>query len=61
MDFLKTFLERQPLLSIFLVIGIGHALGVINIRGSAQGEHDDRWSFLPQLLDYMSGDSKERK
>ena len=33
MDILRTFLEQQPLLSMFLVIGIGYALGGVNIRG----------------------------
>ena len=37
MDILKTFLEQQPLLSMFLVIGLGYALGGINIRGFALG------------------------
>ena len=27
MDILRTFLEQQPLLSMFLVIGLGYALG----------------------------------
>src|SRR5512136_771789 len=37
MDILKSFLEQQPLLSMFLVIGLGYALGGINIRGFALG------------------------
>src|SRR5512136_3344943 len=37
MDILKSFLEQQPLLSMFLVIGLGYALGGVNIRGFALG------------------------
>ena len=37
MDTLRTFLEQQPLLSMFLVIGLGYALGAVNIRGFALG------------------------
>ncbi len=37
MDILKTFLEQQPLLSMFLVIGLGYALGGVNIREFALG------------------------
>src|SRR5512137_2143507 len=37
MDMLRTFLEQQPLLSMFLVIGLGYALGEVNIRGFALG------------------------
>jgi putative transport protein len=37
MDTLRTFLEQQPLLSMFLVIGLGYALGGVNIRGFALG------------------------
>lgn len=34
---LRTFLEQQPLLSLFVVIGLGYALGGINLRGFALG------------------------
>jgi putative transport protein len=37
MDILRTFLEQQQLLSMFLVIGLGYALGGVNIRGFALG------------------------
>ncbi len=37
MDILKTLLEQQPLLSMFLVIGLGYAIGGVNIRGFALG------------------------
>jgi putative transport protein len=37
MDILKTFLEQQPLLSLFVVIGLGYALGGVSIRGFALG------------------------
>ena len=37
MDIIRTFLEQQPLLSMFLVIGLGYALGGVNIRGFALG------------------------
>jgi len=37
MDSLKLFLEQQPLFSMFLVIGLGYALGGVNIRGFALG------------------------
>ncbi|MBP7937556.1 MAG: YidE/YbjL duplication [Phycisphaerae bacterium] len=33
MDTIRTFLEQQPLLSMFLVIGLGYAVGQVNIRG----------------------------
>jgi hypothetical protein len=33
MEFLRAFLEQQPLLSMFLVIGLGYAIGQVNIRG----------------------------
>ena len=33
MDTLRTFLEQQILLSLFLVIGSGYAVGQVNIRG----------------------------
>ena len=38
MDILRTFLEQQPLLSMFLVVGLGYALGRVNIRGFARKE-----------------------
>jgi len=34
---IKIFLESQPLLSMFLVIGIGYAIGEVNIRGFSLG------------------------
>src|SRR5512146_1733404 len=37
MDALRTFLEQQPLLALFLVVGLGYALGGVNIRGFALG------------------------
>ncbi len=37
MDTLRIFLEQQPLLAMFLVIGLGYALGGVNIRGFALG------------------------
>ena len=33
MDILRTFLEQQILLTMFLVIGLGYAVGQVNIRG----------------------------
>lgn len=33
METLKTFLEAQPLLSMFLVIAVGYAVGAVNLRG----------------------------
>ena len=33
METITTFLEQQPLLSMFLVIGLGYAVGQVNIRG----------------------------
>src|SRR5512147_2203744 len=33
MEFLRTFLEQQSLLSMFLVIALGYAIGAVNIRG----------------------------
>jgi putative transport protein len=35
MEIIRTFLEQQSLLSLFLVIGLGYALGGVNIRGFA--------------------------
>src|SRR5512147_1220591 len=37
MDMLRTFLEQQPLFSLFLVIGLGYAIGGVNIRGFSLG------------------------
>src|SRR5512136_2056809 len=37
MDMLRALLEQQPLLSLFIVIGLGYALGGVNIRGFALG------------------------
>ena len=37
MEIIRTFLEQQSLLSMFLVIGLGYALGGVNIRGFALG------------------------
>ncbi len=37
MDVLRSALEQQPLLSLFLVVGLGYALGGVNIRGFALG------------------------
>src|SRR5512143_2562210 len=37
MNALRLFLEQQPLLSLFLVIGLGNAVGGVNIRGFALG------------------------
>ncbi len=37
MDMLKTFMEQQPLLSLFIVIGLGYAVGGVSIRGFALG------------------------
>lgn len=33
MDILRTFLEQQPLLSMFVVVGLGYAVGQVDIRG----------------------------
>ncbi len=33
MEFIRTFLEPQSLLSMFLVIALGYAIGAVNIRG----------------------------
>jgi putative transport protein len=37
METLRTFLEQQSLLSMFLVIGLGYAIGAVDIRGFALG------------------------
>jgi putative transport protein len=36
-DVLRTFLAQQPLLALFVVVGLGYALGGVNIRGFALG------------------------
>lgn len=33
METLTAFLEQQPLLSMFLVVALGYAIGAVNIRG----------------------------
>lgn len=37
MDIFRAFLEQQPLFAMFLVIGLGYAVGGVNIRGFALG------------------------
>lgn len=37
MGFLKTFLEQQPMMALFLTIAIGYLLGEINIKGFSLG------------------------
>lgn len=37
MESIKLFLERQPLLVLFLVVGLGYAIGGINIKGFSLG------------------------
>src|SRR5512136_1876320 len=37
MDVLSAFLAQQPLLALFVVVGLGYALGGVNIRGFALG------------------------
>lgn len=37
MEWLAKFLEAQPLLSLFLVVGVGYALGQINLKGFSLG------------------------
>src|SRR5512138_2691105 len=37
MDMLRIFLEQQPLFALFLVIGLGYAIGGVNIRGFSLG------------------------
>src|SRR5512137_1704510 len=36
-DLLRVFLEQQPLLALFVVVGLGYALGGVNIRGFSLG------------------------
>ena len=33
MEIIRTFLEQQSLLSMFLVVALGYAIGAVNIRG----------------------------
>jgi putative transport protein len=37
MDALRIFLEQQPLLALFIVIGLGYAVGGVNIKGFTLG------------------------
>lgn len=37
MEILARFLEQQPMLALFLVIGLGYAIGQINIKGFSLG------------------------
>jgi len=37
MDFLKTLLEQQPLMALFLTIAIGYLIGEINLKGFSLG------------------------
>jgi putative transport protein len=37
MDFVRTLLEQQPLMALFLTIGIGYLVGEINIKGLSLG------------------------
>lgn len=37
MDFIKTFLENQPLLTLFLTVALGYLVGEINIKGFSLG------------------------
>jgi putative transport protein len=37
MEFIKTFLEQQPLMTLFLTIAIGYLVGEINIKGFSLG------------------------
>ncbi|RYH14618.1 MAG: YidE/YbjL duplication [Alphaproteobacteria bacterium] len=37
MDFIRTLLEQQPLMAVFLTIAIGHLVGEINIKGFSLG------------------------
>lgn len=37
MDFLRTLLETQPMIALFLTIGIGYVVGEINIKGFTLG------------------------
>src|SRR4051795_515725 len=37
MDFIRTLLEQQPLMALFVTIAIGYLLGEINIKGFSLG------------------------
>src|SRR5512145_458093 len=37
MDFIKTLLEQQPMMALFLTIAIGYLLGEVNIKGFSLG------------------------
>src|SRR5215211_6105423 len=37
MDFLRTLLEQQPMLALFLTIALGYIVGEINIKGFSLG------------------------
>src|SRR6201999_2976362 len=37
MDFIKTLLEQQPLMTLFLTIAIGYLVGEINVKGFSLG------------------------
>src|SRR5829696_9160993 len=37
MDFIKTLLEQQPLMALFLTIAIGYLVGEIDIKGFSLG------------------------
>ena len=37
MDFIRTLLEQQPLMALFLTIAIGYLVGEINIKGFSLG------------------------
>src|SRR6266404_4139964 len=37
MDFVKTLLEQQPLMALFLTIAIGYLVGEVNIKGFSLG------------------------
>ena len=37
MEFIKTFLEQQPMMALFLTIAIGYLVGEINIKGFSLG------------------------
>ena len=37
MDFIRTLLEQQPLMTLFLTVAIGYLVGEINIKGFSLG------------------------
>src|ERR1700758_3315054 len=37
MELIKTFLEQQPMMALFLTIAIGYLVGEINIKGFSLG------------------------